>query len=323
MKNHNVSGSGQEQNTRFIVFEDALMKEMCIKAFDMDGDGELSYAEAAAVTDLGKMKLTNRDFRSFNEFQYFTSVKAIPDRYYEDCRNLASIVIPDSVTSIGNWAFTSCDSLESIVIPNSVTSIGDCAFASCYRLESIVIPESVTNIGDIVFTKCKSLESIVIPDGVTSMGKLAFTWCDSLESIKIPDSVTNIGNWDFAGCDSLVSIVIPDSVKSIGYLAFYRCSSLKNVYAISENPADIYWGTFSQCNALKKIYVPEKSVRIYKEAESWRDYASLIEGCDFSESVDQSHEKIHVTKEESNEKNLITYIKELLFSRFSHIRRRK
>ena len=76
-----------------------------------------------------------------------------------------SIIIPDGVTSIGDWAFKRCSSLKSIVIPESVTSIGDRAFALCDSLESIVIPDSVTSIGNMAFAHCSSLESIIVsPD---------------------------------------------------------------------------------------------------------------------------------------------------------------
>ena len=78
---------------------------------------------------------------------------------------MQSIVIPDSVTAIGNGAFRGCHSLQSIVIPEAVTKIGGYAFRDCSSLQSIVIPDSVTSIGDEAFEDCKSLQSIVIPKG--------------------------------------------------------------------------------------------------------------------------------------------------------------
>ena len=88
-----------------------------------------------------------------------------------------SYVIPNSVTSIGDYAFYGCSSLVEVVIPNSVTDIGDRAFSSCTSLSSIVIPDSVTSIGGGAFLDCSSLVSIVIPDSVTSIGNFAFDDC--------------------------------------------------------------------------------------------------------------------------------------------------
>ena len=145
------------------------------------------------------------------------------------CRSLTDIVIPNSVTNIGDYAFSGCRSLTDIVIPDSVTNIGDCAFWDCRSLTDIVIPNSVTSIGDNAFEYCFSLSNLVIPDGVTSIGKWAFEDCSSLSSVVIPDSVTSIGNHAFAYCESLTDIVIPDSVTSIGDNAFRHCSSLSSV----------------------------------------------------------------------------------------------
>ena len=132
------------------------------------------------------------------------------------CQNT---IIPNSVTSIGNYAFSSCESLTSVEIPNSVTSIGDHAFYSCSNLTSVEIPNSVTSIGDEAFRTCDSLRSIEIPNSVTSIGNSAFYGCDSLTSIEIPNSVTSIGDKAFAVCDSLTSVVW--NVK--------KCSDFKNL----------------------------------------------------------------------------------------------
>ena len=136
------------------------------------------------------------------------------------CRSLTSLVIPDSVTNIGDYAFSGCRSLTDIVIPDSVTNIGDYAFWNCRSLTDIVIPDSVTNIGDYAFWNCRSLTDIVIPNSVTSIGESAFYECSSLTEVVIPDSVTSIGDKAFHTCSSLTNIDIPDSVTSIGDGAF-------------------------------------------------------------------------------------------------------
>ena len=134
------------------------------------------------------------------------------------------------VKVIYSKAFYENKTITSVIIPDSVTSIGDSAFYSCDSLTSVVIGDSVTSIGNSAFSGCSSLSSIVIPDSVTSIGYAAFYDCSSLTSVVIGDSVTSIGDGAFINCYRLTSIVIPDSVTSIGEYAFYYCSNLEDVY---------------------------------------------------------------------------------------------
>ena len=273
----------QDDKSDAIAFADDIMKELCITAFDTNGDGELSYAEAAAVTDLSQMKLTKKTFKSFDEFQYFTGVTSIPDRYFREigiksiilprslksigdgaflvCSSLQSITLPESVTSIGGNAFRGCSSLQSITLSESVTSIGDGAFAYCSSLQSITLPESVTSIGGNAFRGCSSLQSITLSESVTSIGDGAFAYCSSLQSITLPESVTSIGGSAFEGCSSLQSITIPESVTSIGDSAFEGCSNLKSI-TIPESVTSIGDSAFEGCSNLKSITIPESVTSI-------------------------------------------------------------
>ena len=114
---------------------------------------------------LTKVTITGGKIREF-AFRGFSSIE--------------SVVIGDSVTSIGNQAFWKCTSLTSVVIGDSVASIGHAAFGDCESLTSVVIGDSVTSMGDWVFQNCTSLTSIEIPYSVTSIGDGAFSRCSSL-----------------------------------------------------------------------------------------------------------------------------------------------
>ena len=172
--------------------------------------------------------------------------RIICDSGFFCCRSLSDIVIPSSVTSIGEWAFWGCSSLSDIVIPSSVTSIGDGAFMCCRSLSKIVIPSSVTSIGFSAFFDCSSLSEIVIPSSVTSIGNRAFFSCRSLSKIVIPSSVTSIGDCAFERCCSLSEIVIPSSVTSIGVSAFSCCGSLSKI-VIPSGVTIIGDRAFSRC----------------------------------------------------------------------------
>jgi len=162
--------------------------------------------------------------------------------------------IPDSVTSIGNYAFDDCDRLTSVTIPDSVTSIGDYAFYYCKSLTNVTIPDSVTSIGNEAFYACTGLTSITIPDSVTSIGNKAFAYCFSLTSVTIGNSVTSIGDSAFYDCDNLTSVTIGNSVTSIGLCAFYFCAGLTSI-TIPDSVTSIGISAFSDCDDLEKITV--------------------------------------------------------------------
>ena len=134
------------------------------------------------------------------------SAKIICYSAFSDCTALTSILIPDSVISIGPYAFHDCTSLTSVSIPDSVTKIGYGAFSGCSSLTSVSIPDSVTEIGYYAFSNCTALTYVSIPDSVTSIGGAAFSYCSALASVSIPDSVIEISYFAFSECHSLTSV---------------------------------------------------------------------------------------------------------------------
>lgn len=172
--------------------------------------------------------------------------RIICDDAFSKCSSLTSIVISNSVVSIGDGAFK-FSSLSNIVIPDSMTSIGSGAFWGCCSLSNVVVPDSVTSIGNGAFRSCSSLSNVIIPNSVTSIGNSTFYGCRSLSNIGIPSCVTNIANFLFCGCRSLSDIVIPDSVTSIGIGAFSNCRFLSNI-VIPDSVTNIRRGAFYKCN---------------------------------------------------------------------------
>ena len=193
-----ISKTGQSADPNVIQFEDALVKAICITNWDTDGDGELSYEEAAAVTTIGT-EFSEKGIYAFNELQYFTGLTSIPNDAFLNCNELLSIKLPDNIISINVAAFRGCASLKKIHIPANVESIKLQAFYGCISLISIDIPASVKTIQAGAFSNCRKLASVtfekgsqlktigeIIPSNIT---KGAFTNCTSLTFIEIPASV--------------------------------------------------------------------------------------------------------------------------------------
>ena len=199
---------------------------------------------------------------SLSEIVIPSSVTSIGNSAFSDCSSLSEVVIPSSVTRIGDSAFFYCSSLSNIVIPSSVTSIGDSAFFYCCSLSEVVIPSSVTSIGNSAFSNCSSLSEVVIPSSVTSIGDSAFSNCSSLSEVVIPSSVTSIGVGAFSNCDSLSKIVIPSSVTRIGNYAFLNCRSLSDI-VVPSSVTSIGDGAFVGCSSLKYISIPKSVICLY------------------------------------------------------------
>jgi hypothetical protein len=133
---------------------------------------------------------------------------------------ITDITRPNFYTSSSNvfLSNTSSNALQ-IIIPNSVTYIGDYVFNNCSKLNSISIPNSVTTIGENAFSNCRAMSSITFAadSRLLTIGKEAFYSCTNinLTSIEIPASVTSIGSYAFRLCERLRSITFLGNVPSL------------------------------------------------------------------------------------------------------------
>lgn len=267
-----------------ITFADEAVKAICVANWDIDGDGELSYDEAAAVDDILSKFSRNTTISSFEELRFFTGLSYIYKYAFDGCSSLSKVTIPSGVTSIGQNAFYGCRSLKDIDIPSKVTSIGKNAFYECSSLTgelkipksisgieeytfygckgftgTLCIPDCVTSIGNHAFDGCSGLTGeLIIPGKVASIEKYAFNECRGLTSLVIQEGVNSIGERAFYQCKGLSSATIPSSVTSIGDYAFYQCSGLKGIITIPEGVTRIGDYTFYECSGLAgELIIPE------------------------------------------------------------------
>lgn len=161
-----------------IVFEDPAVKTICVKQWDTNHDGELSYAEAAVVTELGGFSW-NQEITTFNELQYFIHVTTVCD--FNSCPNLTSITLPESTETIGVGAFDYCYSLLSIRIPESVNNVSINAFNHCVRLREIHFDSSTPKIS----YPWPEIAVLFVPDDAVNAYKEA--WPDHTNVI-VPES---------------------------------------------------------------------------------------------------------------------------------------
>lgn len=228
----------------------------------------------------------------------------VPNYIAYGATNLKTVIVSDSVTSIGRNAFEGCTGLTSVTIPDSVTSIGQNAFEGCTGLTSVTMGNGVTSIAQEAFYNCESLTSVhitdiaswcaiefdnyryyanplryahnlylngalvtevVIPNSITSISNSAFYNCTNLTSVTIPNSVTSIGGYAFYGCTGLTNITIPDSVTSIGYSTFRCCTGLTSV-TIGRNVTSIHDAAFGGCTSLMSVTIPDSVTSIGSSA---------------------------------------------------------
>lgn len=253
-----------------IVFADDDVKADIVAAFDTNGDGELSYREAAAVTFDGLSALVWTDklaVNTFDELRYFTGLKSDVSNssvwggkdyrlpaIFTGCSNLTSVKLPENLTTIASSAFQNCSALTSIELPN-LRAIFASTFAGS-GLTSIVIPDSVVSLSNSVFSGCTALVYVTLSKNLTTIGNSVFDGCTALKGnpaavddfptstafaegdLRFPDSLTSIGNYAFRGCSSLKRAIFSDSgvgLTTIGNSAFQNCTAMTKFYCPGSN----------------------------------------------------------------------------------------
>ena len=174
------------------------------------------YSDKLSITDDGTVTGTD-------SLKSFTGTLSIP-RYLNEIK----------VTAIDKEAFAAKEegkaySFTKLILPDTITSIGEKAFMNCMELVEVSLPRGVSELSDYIFAGCKNLKLFVSPDGITSIGKNAFDGCSNLVAVNLSKNLKTIGDEAFRSCIKLPNIFIPRSVTSIGYDAFYDCRIMREI----------------------------------------------------------------------------------------------
>ena len=206
----------------------------------------------------------------------FQEGNAIPGWAFADSK-IKEIILPNSITKIGDRAFQGCATLTKINLGSGVEEIGNSVFYNAAKLASIEIPANVRTLGRWVFEGCSTLATITLNEGLTTLLSSAFYGCTGLESITIPESVTTIGKYVFAECPSLTEAIIKSQIEEIPGAMFSNSTNLSNVtlpstikiiggtafsntglvdFVIPNGITTLGEGAFSECKKLKTLTIP-------------------------------------------------------------------
>lgn len=228
-------------------------------------------------------------------------INELEENSFANLNQLTSVILPDSIISIDNYAFYNCPKLVSVNISESVTSIGNSAFEKCSLLDTMIVPDSVTSIGSNAFVNCSSLTSVTIGKNVEQIAKGTFAGCSKLDSITLPyvggnstsstSSSVNLfgyifGDSSYSGSTATkqnysngvstadVTYYIPSSLREVTitggklyYGAFYNCSKLISI-TINSNVSEMAPDVFSGCSSLTSLSLPFVGISSYSSSAS-------------------------------------------------------
>ena len=243
-----------------IEFADAKVKAICVENWDTNGDGELSYAEAAAVTDLNAAFTHNKEITSFDELRFFTGLKSLGEGGLQDCIKLKSVILPASISELEGFNLANCAGLERMGIDAANTVYGSPTGSNAIieketntlvvGCQTTKIPETVTAIGSSAFWGRWDMTTMPIPASVTTIGSSAFAW-SGLEEVEIPAAVNTIGAWAFRNT-AIKSVAIPDGVKKLDWEVFRECKQLESVN-LGNGVEEIADSCFKECKELHNV----------------------------------------------------------------------
>lgn len=238
--------SRNNENLATIETFSELLTLLCSKLdldtrnINIESDIDICYTANEKITDVyipyGTKKLNNYSFK--------------------DCKNLTTVVLPETITELGEEVFSGCESLNEVEIPRGVSVIPKGSFKGCNNLKKIIIPDTVVEIGDESFWGCAQLSEVIIPEGLNTISKSLFEGCENLVNVVLPSTLTRIERAAFKNCHKIENISLSNNISIIETEVFYGCYNLKKVN-LPSNIKVISESLFCKCNNIESIEIPE------------------------------------------------------------------
>ena len=273
---YDVTQTFSKDGIYYRLVDNVLTNEVEVTRGNKDYEGDivipekLTYAGVEySVTRIGREAFYNQG--KLKSIVMPNTIKSVGENAFLYCSNLTEIDIPASVITIENSAFSS-SGLRKITFHDGLETIGKNAFYYT-QFTSITLPQTLKSIGEEAFYNCNQFANLDIPESVNYIGARAFIGCDKLESVKLPSVLTELSDGIFQYNSRLKSIVIPAGVTTIGTSAFYGCNGLSSV-TIPASVQTIKKEAFSSCRSLTSVSIPEGVTAI--ENYTFRDCDLLM-----------------------------------------------
>ena len=198
------------------IKDDAFNSMDTLKSLVIDGGApnlnELGERSFSGCSNIEELDLSN------------SKLTSIPEGAFAYCKNLKTIKLPSTITSIGDEAFYNCQSLTNIegLDKCNLKSIGSAAFSNCKALENLDFSQSTfTNVPSKAFNGCSALAKITLPNTLTTIGGYAFYACYGIPQLDLSNTaLTTLENYALYQMRETTKLSLPDSISSIGTHAF-------------------------------------------------------------------------------------------------------
>ena len=297
-------GKMSDYDATLITFADNEVKKLAVAAWDTDGDNQLSFDEAAAVTTLGTV-FTGHKINSFNELVNFTALTEIADSAFKNT-GLAAITMPETITRIGVSAFQGTAVSKWNSLPG-LKEYADSAFAYNTGFTAITLSSNIEKFGTGVFKGCPNLTSINVQTASTILSAtggvlydksgtklLQFPAAKAVNGdYAVPANVQEIGEDAFLMAKNITSLTLPVGITAIGENAFRGCAKLDSVTVEWHTPLDVPANIFEGVDVANAVLaVPKTTDELYKNANVWKEFGRMSIYLDDVATIDFEDETV-------------------------------